>query len=84
MLNNSDFYGNASFLVLAIPVLVGTENLDDILERILYIRKQPKNIQPELASDLVADIVKKSTRSLMENMNKVPVNGISEVSDVRE
>lgn len=84
MFENNNFYGIASFLVVVVPVLIGSENIDDVLQKILDIRKEPKEKQPELASDLVADIVKKSTRSLMENMNKLSVNGISEVSDVRE
>lgn len=79
--NNS--YGTASFLVMAIPILVGSENLDDILQRILEIRKQPKETQAEQVSDLVADIVKKSTRSFMENMNKKVFNGVCEVKNVQ-
>lgn len=67
-----------------IPLLVmsKSEFTDDILKRILEIRQKPDDIKPELTSDLMADITKQATRSFMENMNKVSVNGISEVSDV--
>lgn len=82
MLNNS--FNPFAQLLIPLLVMSKSEFTDDILKRVLEIRKQPKNIQPELASDLVADIVKKSTRSFMEDMNKVSVNGIGEVSDVRE
>lgn len=83
-MEKDNFYGIASFLVMAIPILVNFENIDDILERIIKIRKQPNELKPELASDLVADIVKKSTRSFMESLNTSLANGVGEVSDVRE
>lgn len=68
----SSSYGLMSMLLMAIPILVSYEGkeVDDILLRILEIRQQPKDMQAEHASDLVADITKKTTRTLMQDMQK--------------
>lgn len=81
-------YGLMSMMLMAVPILVSYEGkeVDDILGRILEIRKQPKDMQAEHASDLVADMTKKATRTLMEDMQKGFGNGLKfdEVQDVRE
>lgn len=87
MQNQTSNLGILSTMYMIIPVLVGHEGkeVDDILERILEIRKQPKELHAEMASDLVADMTKKTTRSIIEGMQK-PLNGLGacEVKDVRE
>ena len=81
-------YGLMSMMLMAVPILVSYEGeeVDDILGRILEIRKQPKDMQAEHASDLVADMTKKATRTLMQDMQKGFGNGLKfdEVQDVRE
>lgn len=79
-------YGLMSMMLITIPVLVSHDGqeVDDILKRILEIRKQPKELQAEHASDLVADMTKKATRKLMEDMQKGLGNAIGEVYDVRK
>lgn len=84
----SSSYGLMSMMLMAIPILVSHDGkeVDDILNRILEIRKQPKELHAEHASDLVADITKKATRTLMEDMQKGFGNGLNfgEVQNVRE
>ena len=81
-------YGLMSMMLMAVPILVSYDGkeVDDILNRILEIRKQPKEMQAEHASDLVADMTKKATRTLMEDMQKGFGNGLNlgEVQNVRE
>lgn len=83
---SSDF-GIISTMFMVIPVLVSHEgkDVDEILTRILEIRKLPKEQQAEHASDLVADMTKKTTRSIIEGMQK-PLNRLAfcEAKDVRE
>lgn len=71
--------GLMSMMLIAIPVLVSYDGkeVDDILKRILEIRQQPKEMHPELASDLVADMTKKATRALIEDMQKGMINALS-------
>ena len=75
MQNQTSNLGILSTMYMIIPVLVGHEGkeVDDILERILEIRKQPKELHAELASDLVADISKKTVRDLMNSEVKADV-----------
>lgn len=81
-IEKNDFSSLAPMLFLGIPLLVKTESrlVDDLLKRILEIRQQPKEQHAELASDLVADITKKATRDLMQN---VPC-GLGALRDVRK
>lgn len=84
----SSSYGLMSMMLMAIPILVShdSKEVDDILNRILEIRKQPKELHAEHASDLVADITKRATRTLMQDMQKGFGNGLNfgEVQNVRE
>lgn len=84
----SSSYGLMSMMLMAIPILVSHDGkeVDDILNRILEIRKQPKELHAEHASDLVADITKRATRMLMQDMQKGFGNGLNfgEVQNVRE
>ncbi|MBQ7284638.1 MAG: hypothetical protein IJW72_00395 [Alphaproteobacteria bacterium] len=75
MQNQNSNLGILSTMYMIIPVLVGHEGkeVDDILERILEIRKQPKELHAEMASDLVADISKKTVRDLMNSEVKADV-----------
>nr|DAN19433.1 MAG TPA: hypothetical protein [Caudoviricetes sp.] len=75
MQNQTSNLGILSTMYMIIPVLVGHEGseVDDILERILEIRKQPKELHAEMASDLVADISKKTVRDLMNSEVKADV-----------
>lgn len=75
MQNQNSNLGILSTMYMIIPVLVGHEGseVDDILERILEIRKQPKELHAEMASDLVADISKKTVRNLMNSEVKADV-----------
>lgn len=73
--NSSSRLGILSTMYMIIPILVSHKGgeVDDILARILEIRKQPKDLHAEMASDLVADISKKTVRDLMNSEVKADV-----------
>lgn len=83
----SSNFGLMSTMFMVVPVLVSHEgkDVDDILTRILEIRKLPKEQQAEHASDLVADMTKKTTRSMIEGMQNTHTGLAScGAKDVRE
>lgn len=78
MIENSNLWGLSSFAQITIPFLITNESkkIDDILKRILEIRQQPKDMQAELASDLIADITKNFSRDFIEKMQNPLVSCI--------
>lgn len=78
MIENSNLWGLSSFAQITIPFLITNESkkIDDILKRILEIRQQPKDMQAELASDLIADITKNFTRDFIEKMQNPVISCI--------
>lgn len=78
MIENSNLWELSSFAQITIPFLITNESkkIDDILKRILEIRQQPKDMQAELASDLIADITKNFTRDFIEKMQNPLVSCI--------
>lgn len=78
MIENSNLWGLSSFAQITIPYLITNKSktIDDVLKRILEIRQQPIEIQPELASDLIADITKNFTRDFIEKMQNPVISCI--------